>query len=91
MEVAPQRVHLAAGLADHDAGPGRVDVDGDLVLVLADADVRQAGVAQLALDVLADLDVLEQVVGELALVEPVRLPVVDVADPESLWMNLLAH
>ena len=72
-------------------GPRGVDVDGDLVLVLADADVRQAGVAELALDVLADLDVLEQVVGELALVEPVRLPVVDVADPESFGMNLLSH
>ena len=43
------------------------------------------------LDVLADLDVLEQVVREVALVEPVRLPVVDVADAETLWMNLLSH
>ena len=36
-------------------------------------------------------DVLHQVVGELLLVEPGRLPVVDVADPQSFRMNLLAH
>jgi hypothetical protein len=27
MQVAPQRVDLDAGLADHDAGPRGVDVD----------------------------------------------------------------
>jgi hypothetical protein len=47
--------------------------------------------AELVLDVLADLDVLEQVIREVALVEPVRLPVVDVADAEALRMHLLAH
>ena len=46
---------------------------------------------ELALDVVADRQVLEQVVGELALVEPVRLPVVDVADAEALGVDLLSH
>ena len=54
-------------------------------------DVGEPGVRELALDVLADRDVLEQVVGELALVEPVRLPVVDVADAEALGVDLLSH
>src|SRR5439155_25739538 len=91
VQLAAQRVDLGAGLADHDAGPGRVDVDLDLVLVLADRDAGEAGVRQLALDVVADVDVLEQVVGELALVEPLRLPVVDVADSQYLGMNFLTH
>ena len=37
------------------------------------------------------VEVLEQVVGELALVEPGRLPVVDVADAEALGVDLLSH
>ena len=43
------------------------------------------------LDVLADADVLVQVVRELALVEPVRLPVVDVADSQPLRIHFLSH
>ena len=43
-------------------------------------------------DVAQDIrKVLEQVVGELALVEPVRLPSLDVADSEPLGVDLLAH
>src|SRR4051794_7975202 len=58
VQVAAQRVDLGARLPDHDPGARGVDVDRHLVLVLADPDVGQAGVAELALDVLADLDVL---------------------------------
>src|SRR5439155_703480 len=74
MQIAAQRVDLGAGLADDDPRPGRVDVDLDLVGVLADRDLRQARVRELADDVAADRHVLGQVVGEVALVEPVRLP-----------------
>src|SRR5213075_2809420 len=91
VQIAPQGVDLAAGLADHDAGTGRVDVDLDLVGVLADRDVAQAGVRELAGDVIADRDVLRQVVGEVALVEPVALPVVDVPHAHGLGMDLLPH
>src|SRR6185503_6199590 len=42
-------------------------------------------------DVAPDRDVLRQVVGEVALVEPVGLPVVDVAHAHRLGMNLLSH
>src|SRR3712207_8895127 len=52
------------------------------VLVLLDRDRREAGVRELALDVVADVDVLEQVVVEVPLVEPLRLPVVDVRSEE---------
>ena len=91
MQVAPQSIHFSARLADHDAGPGRVDVDLEVVGVLADRDVRQAGVRELLHDVLADLDVLGEVLGEVALVEPVGLPVVDITHAHCLWMNLLTH
>ena len=63
----------------------------DLAALLGDLDVREAGVRELVLDVVADRQVLEQVVGELALVEPGRLPVVDVADAEALGVDLLSH
>src|SRR5207237_354499 len=91
VELAAKRVDLGAGLPDHDSGARGVDVHLYLVLVLADRDVREPGVGELALDVVADADVLEQVVGELALVEPGRLPVVDVADAQDLGMDLVTH
>src|SRR5262249_42595460 len=67
------------------------DVDLDLSRALDDADLGQAGMRELVLDVPANRQVLVQVVRKVALVEPVRLPVVDVADPETLWMDLLSH
>src|SRR5262249_42428045 len=87
-----QRVDLDARLADHDARPRGVDVDRDPLLVLADQDVRQSRVRELPDDVLADLDVLEQRAGEVLRADhPVRLPVVDDADPQAAGVNLLAH
>src|SRR4051794_19561981 len=47
--------------------------------------------SELAGDVVTDADVLEQVVAEPVLVEPVRLPVVDVAHAHALGMDLLSH
>ena len=91
VEVAAKRVDLGARLADHDARAGRVDVHGDLAALLGDRDVGEAGVRKLVLDVVADREVFLQVVVELALVEPGRLPVVDVADAEPLGVDLLAH
>ena len=66
VQVAPQRVHLGARLADHDARAGRVDVDLHLGRVLADRDVGEAGVRELVRDVIANPDVLDQEVAELA-------------------------
>jgi hypothetical protein len=68
-----------------------VDVDGHVVLVLADDDARETGVGQLAQDVPADARVLREEVLELFLRIPVRLPVVDDADSEPAGMHLLAH
>src|SRR5215218_7840832 len=91
VQVAPQRVHLRARLADHDARARGVDVHLDLGRVLADRDVGQAGVRQLVRDVVADGHVLDQEVREVALVEPVRLPVVDVPHAHGFGMYLLPH
>src|SRR6185503_17852183 len=91
VEVLAQGVDLAAGLADHDPRTRGVDVDLHLVAVLADRDVAEPRVRELAHDVVADRDVLRQIVGEVALVEPVGLPVVDVAHAHRLGMNLLSH
>src|SRR5579875_2040555 len=59
---------------------------------LADQDVGEPRVRELAVDVLADPDVLEQVVRELLLARvPVGLPVVDDPHAEPAGMDLLAH
>src|SRR5665811_578673 len=83
-------VDFAARLADHDAGAGSVDVDRDLTATL-DRDAGEAGVGEFAFDVGAQLEVLLEHVGETLLVEPVRLPVLDVADAEAAGMDLLSH
>jgi hypothetical protein len=92
MQLAAEGIDLDARLSDHDPRPSGVDVDGDPLLVLADQDVGEARVRELAQDVLADLDVLEQVVRELVLPgPPVRLPIVDDADAKTAGVHLLAH
>jgi hypothetical protein len=92
VHLAPERVDLGAGLADHDPRPRRVDVDRDPLLVLADEDVGEARVPELAVDVVADLDVLDDVRRELLGARvPVRLPVVDDTDAQAAGMNLLTH
>ena len=92
VQLTAERVHLDAGLADHDPRARREDVHRDPLLVLADEDVGQARVRQLPEDVLADANVLEEVLRELGLARPpVRLPVVDDADAEAAGMHLLAH
>ena len=92
VQVAAQRVDLGARLADHDARARGVDVDrrprrASLRIVMSE---RPACASLLSMWSRI-VDVLEQVVGEVALVEPVRLPVVDVADAEALGMDLLSH
>jgi len=91
VQVAAKLVDFGARLADHDARPRRVDVDLHFGGVLANRDVGETRMREPADDVPADLGVLVQVVGEVALVEPVRLPVVDVAHADRLGMNFLTH
>ncbi len=91
MQVAAQLIDLGTRLADHDARPRRVDVDLHLGGVLADRDVRQARVREPPDDVLADQGVLVQEVREVLLVEPVGLPVVDVAHADRFGVNFLTH
>ena len=90
MEVLAQGVDFAARLADDDAGASGVDIDGDLAAAL-DRDVREPGVGELGDDVIADLQVFLEDVGEVLLLEPGRLPVVDVSDSETLGVDLLSH
>src|SRR4051794_12920860 len=67
LQVVSKGVHLAAALADDDAGAGCVDVDRDLALLcgLADLDVGDTGSAELLLDVVPDLEVLAEELGEV--------------------------
>ena len=90
MQLLAQGVDFAARLADHDAGAGGVDVDRDLAAAL-DRDFGEPGVGELVFDVVADLEVLLEDVGEVLLLEPVRLPVLDVADAEAPGVDLLSH
>jgi hypothetical protein len=68
-----------------------VDVDLNVMRALADRDVGQAGVREATHDVLADPRVLVEVVREILLVEPVRLPVVDVTHADRFGVNFLTH
>src|SRR3954452_14492975 len=55
-------------------------------------DVRQAGMRELAVDVITDLEVLGQIAREvLAGREPVGLPGVDEADAQADGTKLVAH
>jgi hypothetical protein len=86
-----QRLHLGPALPDEDAGPGRVDVQHDLVAGPVDHDLRDAGVVELLLDEAPDLVVLLDLVGVAPLREPIRLPPVEGAQPESIGMYFLTH
>src|SRR5215216_6320951 len=72
LEIVPQRIDLAATLADDDARARGVNVYRDLTLLgsLADLDVRYTGPAQLLLDVVPDLQVLAKKLGKV----PIRVP-----------------
>src|SRR5262249_31267742 len=92
VQLLTKRVDLDARLADDDPRPGGIDVHGDPLLVLADEDVRETGMRELASDVLADLDVLDEVAGELLLPRvPVGLPVMDDTDAHAAGMHFLTH
>src|SRR5215203_5381920 len=82
LELAAQGVDLATTLADNDAGPRGVNVNGDLTLFggLADLDVRYACPGELLLDVVPNLEVLAEKLG----VVPVRVPT-------ALEIYFLAH
>src|SRR5262249_51623174 len=78
-------------LADHDAGPRRVDVDLRLVGGALDVDLRDACMVQALLQEVPDLDVLVQQVGVLPARKPARVPVLGDVQPESLRMDFLSH
>jgi hypothetical protein len=68
-----------------------MDVHHDLLAGAVDHDLRYPGVIELLLDVFPDRDVLVKLLRVMLLREPVRLPPIQGADPESIGMNLLSH
>ena len=90
VQLFAQRVDFTARLADDDAGASGVNVDGDLAAAL-DRDVREPRVRELVDDVVANLQVFLENVGKVLLLEPGRLPVMDVSDAETLRVDLLSH
>src|SRR4030095_7779101 len=86
-----ERVDLGAALADQDARPRGVDVHHDLLARAVDHAARDGGVVELLLDEAPDLHVLVELQRVAALREPVRLPPVEGAEPESVGMDLLSH
>src|SRR5690606_25349643 len=77
--------------ANDDARLAGMDRHGDQVGVPVDFDAANASVGQQPEHELAELDVLVQALGVVAAGEPLRLPVVDDANPEPVRMNLLSH
>src|SRR2546422_183594 len=74
LDIVPKLVHLRAAPADDDAGPGRVDVDLELVGRALDLDLRHAGVRETALQLLAQVNVLQEKICVLLLGVPARQP-----------------
>ena len=77
--------------ADHDAGPGRVDVDLGLVGRTFDLDLGDPGVVQPLLDETADADVIMQEHGIVFLREPARFPPFDDPETKPLRVYFLPH
>jgi hypothetical protein len=91
LEVRAQALGLGTAAADHDARPGGMSVDTDALTRALDIDPADAGVRQLAEQVLADPQIGLEVVAVLLLGEPPRLPVGVYPKAESVWMNFLTH
>src|SRR5262249_1773379 len=90
-ELLLELLDLRPFLADHDAGPGGVDVDLRLVRGTLDVDLRHARVVEALLQEVPGLDVLVGELRILSLREPARVPVLGDTQTESRRMNLLSH
>jgi hypothetical protein len=53
--------------------------------------VRNAAARETPFEVSLEPQVLGQILGEIVLREPVRMPILVVSDPKTVWMNFLSH
>ena len=90
-QLGSQPVGFRPAPADHDAGPGGVDVDAEPVTGPLDLDPADRRPLELAGQVVADLPVLDQVVLVVPVVEPPRLPIGGDAEAKPVRVDLLAH
>src|SRR5579884_1428326 len=82
---------VGSAAADDDAGPGRVNGGCDLVGRAFDIDLRDTRVLMPPQNQLAHLHVLVQQLGIVLLVEPLGLPGLDDAKPETDGVDFLSH
>ena len=81
-----------AALADDHAGLGAVDEDADFRRISFDADIGDAGGEQGLLEVVPDLLVFHKDIAEQVILgEPLGVPVLNHAHPETVGIHFLAH
>src|ERR1044072_7199545 len=90
-EIALELVDLRALATDDDAGSRGVDDDLETVSGAFDIDVRDAGAGEALLQITFQFQVFEQELAKLFFREPMRMPVLVVAEPKTVWMNFLTH
>src|SRR5438270_8665220 len=90
-DVGLELVDLCAFAPDDDAGARGVDDELQPVGRALNVNVRDARAREAPLHVLLQLQVFQKEVAELLLREPVRMPVLVVAEAEAVGMNFLTH
>src|SRR5579884_371982 len=91
LQLLLQLVDFRTLTPDDDAGTRRADDDAQLVAGTLHFDGADARRLQLVLQFFLQLDVFEQQLVLVTLDKPTRLPRLGVAEPESVWMDLLSH
>ena len=90
-QLAPDAVGFRPAAADHDAGPGRVDIDPDAIPRALDLDLGDAGTLHAFGHQPPDRHVLLDVIRVLLVGEPPALEVGRDTEAEPVRVDLLTH
>src|SRR5215213_10299881 len=91
LKLSLQLIDLCATLADHNPRLGRENRDLNLVRRSLNFDARHASICQLASDCTTQHYVFMQLIGVCTISEPLRLPILDIAQTEANWMYFTSH
>src|SRR3954469_10789502 len=83
LKLSLQLIDFRAALADHDTRLRSEDRNLDLVGRALDLNPRHAGIRQLTRDRGTQHNIFVQLIGIAAISEPLRLPILDIAQTEA--------
>ena len=90
-QVSLELINLGALSTDDDARTGSVDNDLQPVGSSLDIDMGNARPGETALQIALEFQILQQELTKLLLRVPMRMPVLVVAEAETVWMNFLTY